>query len=621
MHPISSSGASGGLLANVFEEDSIIEDDDESEMSGSIIGGGRMGSMMENKLTSASRTSPSLTKQQQQQRSPVTSLAAFGSTIVASGALDGSVFLAHTITFGENETHDDEDTEPIVRGVRLEWGSQSPHGRSLHELLTKGEGENSGVGAVTCLAAARGIAASGKVNRSKLQINNKTKNDQAELLAKMEGCRVVAGTTNGDLRVWSVKDVYASAVLSSYGEAGQGIDPGASSDHMASAIGDLRTRSPHASGATSSFTHRKSIHDFALSTATSKFRSALRGKALPGHRGEVTCIDVPNSAYRPDEIISCGEDGLIKLWSLRQANSGQKSAVPGRPALFKMNASADLSVGPETNLDSGPARRRGSVMIRPGGSTDPVVVMNGHGGKVLCAKTSFHADRLLSGGADRTVRIWDLVRNNGKCLHTMSGHVGWVTHVRYWGTNIVISGSTDRSVGIWDARVKATPLFQLRYHMAAISDLLVGEESDPYIVSAGADGMVASWDMRSIMNVTERRNSIGRQTIREPLATMNHNSTNGTMNICGSVLLNRGFDPNLKSVLSVGADGMLKQWEIETGTFVDSRHLGHGGMVSKVTSFNESENIRKENDLSRYLGGIVTGSWDGSVMVRRLKKS
>merc|ERR1719491_1046 len=57
-----------------------------------------------------------------------------------------------------------------------------------------------------------------------------------------------------------------------------------------------------------------------------KHADILRGKALGGHRGGVTCIDVPSHIYRPDSIISGGKDGLIKLWSLRKtAGIGRNS--------------------------------------------------------------------------------------------------------------------------------------------------------------------------------------------------------------------------------------------------------------------------------------------------------
>jgi WD40 repeat protein len=61
---------------------------------------------------------------------------------------------------------------------------------------------------------------------------------------------------------------------------------------------------------------------------------------------------------------------------------------------------------------------------RPTRSGDALSILSGHSGRVLCVKTAWHGDRLLSGGADRTVRIWDLAGSAGKCLHTLTGHLG-----------------------------------------------------------------------------------------------------------------------------------------------------------------------------------------------------
>lgn len=116
----------------------------------------------------------------------------------------------------------------------------------------------------------------------------------------MDGCWVIAGTTGGSLRVWSLQDVYYASCMA-HRESGPSTSPSS------------LNRSHHGSGATSA---RLGADDFGM-------QEAVVGAPVGGHRGGVTCIDLPPRMYRPDSLVSGGEDGLIKLWSLKSPSSDQ----------------------------------------------------------------------------------------------------------------------------------------------------------------------------------------------------------------------------------------------------------------------------------------------------------
>ena len=67
-------------------------------------------------------------------------------------------------------------------------------------------------------------------------------------------------------------------------------------------------------------------------------------------------------------------------------------------------------------------------------ASDAQGVLTGHEGNIICIKTAWHGDKLLSGGADKTVRLWDLSVSVGKPLTTLRGHQGWVTETQFWGS-------------------------------------------------------------------------------------------------------------------------------------------------------------------------------------------
>ena len=342
-------------------------------------------------------------------RSAVTSLAAFGPSIVASGGLDGSVFVAHTIQFREDNT----DHEHVVRGVRLDWGSSGSRTTVVGSGSSSMDGEY-GVGAVSCLAAAKGAGyrnttLSGSVSSYNKDVGGKS--DEDDLLQAMEGCRVVAGTTGGDLRVWSVKEVYAATALAKKGE----------SDDVAMSMSSMRISHGGEEGATSSVVSRNkrgSITEIAAGSAFSRLKVSLRGRALSGHRGGVTCIDVPSHIYRPDALVTGGADGFIKLWSLRSPT--------GRRASGEILAGSSTPLFNTSNLTGSGSDPLSQTRTKGSRGGDALSILSGHTGRVLCVKTAWHGDRLLSGGADRTVRIWDLAGagGTGKCLHELRGHLG-----------------------------------------------------------------------------------------------------------------------------------------------------------------------------------------------------
>lgn len=482
-------------------------------------------------------------------RSPVTSLASFGTSIIVSGGLDGGVFLAHPIK-KKLASSNLADGASEVRGIHLDWGSASRAGTGATS-----DGEY-GVGAVSCLEAASG----GHTSHHFAQSNDATGGDCGDegFVDSLEGCRIIAGTTAGDLRVWSVKDIYAALQMT------------------------------------------KNEED----NASSRLKFSLRGRALSGHRGGVTCIDVPSQLYRPDSLVTGGADGLIKLWSLRA------------PTTSRRNDSDTAAV-------SGAGQQRGR-----GG--DAANTLTGHMGRVLCIQSAWHGDHLLSGGADRTIRIWDLASGGGKSLHTLCGHLGWVTNVQYWGPNTVVSASTDRSVALWDARVRNSPLFMLRHHQSPISDLLVGSRTDPYMVSAGTDGSIAAWDFRLLSDPSSSYSHSNKKDatktctiVREPSASIRHSPS-----AAGPTLLARSVSDPMNAFLSVGADGILREWNLSTGDKMEETPTGHCDAITTFDSFTQNFGIGPPQDRSEgnptsnfNRRGTLTSSLDGTIRLRELTKN
>jgi WD40 repeat protein len=215
----------------------------------------------------------------------------------------------------------------------------------------------------------------------------------------------------------------------------------------------------------------------------------------------------------------------------------------------------------------------------------------------------------------------------------------WVTKTCFWGRNTAISASTDRSIALWDARAGSAPVFVLRHHQSPVSDLYIESRNAFWMTSAGAEGTVATWDFRKLgclnrgtdilsSSTNTQTGSIYTQTVRQPIATMKHSQILQSGAECaGPVMLAKGvgtkYGQGDRSVMSVGTDGFINEWDVLSGRLLNTHNTAHGNKVSCFKTFNENDNLLKgrrgrKSNLFCHFGGTITAAWDGKIRLRRM---
>lgn len=185
---------------------------------------------------------------------------------------------------------------------------------------------------------------------------------------------------------------------------------------------------------------------------------------------------------------------------------------------------------------------------------------------ITCIAISPDGLRIVSGGGDNTLHLWD-ARTGNQIGRPLKGHSNSITGVAFSpdGSRIV-SGSEDKTLRLWETRSGNLIGKPINGHSESITSVAFSPDGS-HIVSGSEDKTLRRW------------NAITGKPLGAPFE--------GHLNAVTSV----AFSPDGLRIVSGSSDNTLRLWDTQSGNPIGGPLMGHENFITSVAFSNDGSSI------------------------------
>ncbi|KAH8914809.1 WD40 repeat-like protein [Atractiella rhizophila] len=284
-------------------------------------------------------------------------------------------------------------------------------------------------------------------------------------------------------------------------------------------------------------------------------------------------------------IYTSSKEGTIIKWSLSQIPTNDQTGLTGRITYIAKSRSQPKKEGKGVT-------QRGKV--------------SNHHGEILTLAVSEDGRRVVSGGRDNVIGLWDVEGEKLEWITGNKAHRDAVTAISIRPVNNqVYTASLDRSIKLFSLESLAL-IDTLLGHQDHVLDLalLRGENA----VTVGARDRTARY-----YKVTEETALVFRGGGEGKKGDNAERYTEGSLECCAMI--------DRQSFLTGGDSGTISLWHVSRKKPIFSHALAHGVEESVAEDGSVSKNPRWITSIAclKYGDVFATGSWDGHIRLWRLE--
>ena len=224
----------------------------------------------------------------------------------------------------------------------------------------------------------------------------------------------------------------------------------------------------------------------------------------------------------------------------------------------------------------------GAPQIAIAGSMVPassaLKTLSGHSDTVWTVAISPDGKTLVSGGSDKTIKIWNL--QTGNLRRTLTGHTDAVRAIAMSQDGALLaSASGDKTIKIWDLQ-SGTLLRTLTGHLGPVWSVAIGSDGQT-LASGSYDSTVKIWSLQT--------------------GTLRHTFPEHYESIWSVAI-----SPDGQTLVSAAYDGTIKIWDLQTGDLRRTLASGNSEAIRSVAISPDGQTL-------------VSGSWDKTVKIWNLQ--